>query len=201
MPISLEFFQEWFINNVVRTQREKYPFLQFIKAVCSSLIAKSFNSTCFDDALKFHLRFDTNIFNFDSNYSGKVVSVDTLATSKASADDAGRNPLTKNKLPVIPSVVLYSVDSQPSSEGDYTNDLKNGIYHYYLGAACGIAKKIQFHRQNMPYYREARIGRTSALSAVQLRELYNAEISMIGNNLHRNGQYLFINPIVIVFSF
>ena len=199
LPISLEFFQEWFINNVVRNQREKYPFLQFIKAVCSSLIAHSFNSACFDNALKFQLRFDTNIFNLDRSYTGKVPSVRTLAKSKANADDASRAVLmdTSEKTPIIPSLVLYSVDSQPTSEGDYSNDLSNGIYHYYLGASCGIAKKIQFQRQNMPYYREARIGRTSALSAVQLRELYNAQVEMVGNNLHRNGQYLFINPIAI----
>ena len=197
LPISLEFFQEWFINHVVRNQREKYPFLQFIKAVCSSLIARSFNSTCFDDALKFQLRFDTNIFNFDKSYSGKVVSVGTLAQSKADADAKSCQPLEKQSDTVVPSIVLYSVDSQPTSEGDYTNDLQNGIYHYYLGASCGIAKKIQFQRQNMPYYREARIGRTSALSAVQLREMYNTQIDMIGNNLHRNGQYLYVNPVAI----
>tara|TARA_R110002020_G_scaffold49_8_gene321 strand:+ start:81 stop:4316 length:4236 start_codon:yes stop_codon:yes gene_type:complete len=197
IPISLEFFQEWFVNHVVRSQREKYPFLQFIKAVCSSLIAKSFNSTCFDDALKFQLRFDTNIFNFDKSYTSKVVNVDTLAASKARADETSCQPLTKPGDVVVPSIVLYSVDSQPTSEGDYTSDLENGIYHYYLGASCGIAKKIQFQRQNMPYYREARIGRTSALSAVQLRELYNTQIDMIGNNLHRNGQYLYVNPVAI----
>ena len=197
LPISLEFFQEWFVNNVVRSQREKYPFLQFIKAICSSLIAHSFNSACFEDALKYHLRFDTNVFNFDKSYTGIFPTVDTLAESKARADDVARQPLMSTKTPLIPSIVLYSVDSQPTSEGDYTSDLENGIYHYYLGASCGIAKKIQFQRQNMPYYREARIGRTSALSAVQLRELYNAQIDMIGNNLHRNGQYLFINPVAI----
>ena len=197
LPISLEFFQEWFVNNVVRSQREKYPFLQFIKTICSSLIAHCFNSACFDDALKFQLRFDTNIFNFNESYTGRNPSVETLALSKALADDQARATLSSDLDPPIPSIVLYSVDSQPTSEGDYTNDLENGIYHYYLGASCGIAKKIQFQRQNMPYYREARIGRTSALSAVQLRELYNAQIEMVGNNLHRNGQYLFINPIAI----
>jgi len=196
LPISLEYFQEWFVNNVVRSQREKYPFLGFIKAVCSSLIAHSFNSACFNDALQFHLRFDTSIFNLDKSYTGKVISTKALAKSKNRADMISRK-LFVDDTHVVPSMILYSVDSQPTSKGDYTSDLKNGIYHYYLGASCGIAKKIQFQRQNMPYYREARIGRTSALSAVQLRELYNAQIEMVGNNLHRNGQYLFINPIAI----
>lgn len=197
LPISLEYFQEWFVNNVVRVQREKYPFMAFIKHVCSSLIAKSFNSTCFDDALKFQLRFDTNIFNFDSSFSGKVVDPGTLATSKYDADQRSQKMLTPETKPILPSVVLYSVDSQPTTEGDYKSDLENGIYHYYIGAMCGIAKSINFQRQQIPYMREARIGRTSALSAVQLQELYNAELAMVGNNLHRNGQYIYINPVAI----
>ena len=81
--------------------------------------------------------------------------------------------------------------------GNYDDDLKTGIYHYYLGAACGIAKKISFQRVGIPYYREARLQRTSALSALQLREMYNANIDMIGNNLHKNGQYIYINPVAI----
>ena len=197
LPISLEYFQEWFVNNVVRVQREKYPFMAFIKHVCSSLIAKSFNSTCFDDALKFHLRFDTNIFNFDESFSGKVVDPGKLATSKYNADQRSQKMLTPESKPILPSIVLYSVDSQPTTAGDYKSDLENGIYHYYIGAMCGIAKSIKFQRQQIPYMREARIGRTSALSAVQLQELYNAQLAMVGNNLHRNGQYIYINPVAI----
>ena len=127
------------------------------------------------------------------------MGVETLGKSKGVADRKSLEqlePLSWARQGVIPSLVLYSVDSRPQT-GLYDEDLANGIYHYYLGASCGLAKSINFERQNIPYYREARLQRTSALSAVQLRELYHANLSLIGNTIHRNGQYVYINPIAI----
>ena len=196
LPISLELFQEWFINNIVKPQVETYNLLRFIKIVCSSLIARAFNSICFKDGVKYNLRFDSSIFNFDKSFTGKLATVQDLADSKANSDVKDCAQLDKNTTPSIPTFLIYSVDSRPMT-GNYDDDLKTGIYHYYLGAACGIAKKISFQRLGIPYYREARLQRTSALSALQLREMYNANIDMVGNNLHKNGQYIYINPVAI----
>jgi len=49
----------------------------------------------------------------------------------------------------------------------------------------------------MQYKREARLRREGSLSALQLRELYNVNIDMVGNNLHRNGQYIKVDPTAI----
>jgi hypothetical protein len=196
LPISLELFQEWFINTIVKSQVETFHLLRFIKTICSSLIGKAFNSICFKDGVKYNLRFDSSIFNFDKSFTGKLTTVQDLAKSKANSDVKDCGQLDKNTTPSIPTFLIYSVDSRPLT-GNYDDDLKTGIYHYYLGAACGIAKKISFQRVGMPYYREARLQRQSALSALQLREMYSANIDMIGNNLHKNGQYIYINPVAI----
>jgi hypothetical protein len=45
--------------------------------------------------------------------------------------------------------------------------------------------------------REARLQREGSLSALQLRELYNVSIDMVGNTLHRNGQYIKVDPTAI----
>jgi len=196
IPVSLEFFQEWFINNVVKGQASKYNLLRFIKTVCSSLIAKAFNSICFEGGPQFSLRFDTATFNFDRSFAGEIVNVDTLAKSKANAQKNDCGELIAEKPQTVPAFVVSSMDSKPLT-GDYIHDLRRGIYHYYLGASCGIAKSIKFNRTGIPYYREARLQRTSALSALQLREMYNVNIDMVGNTIHRNGQYIYVNPVAI----
>jgi hypothetical protein len=194
IPISLEFFQEWFINNIVKPQADKYNLLRFIKTVCSSLISRAFNSLCFEDGPKFSLRFDTATFNFDQSYAGKNITSTTLAQSKSRAQESSCGKLSG--APSIPAFIVASMDSRPKT-GNYNHDLDVGIYHYYLGAACGIAKSIKFDRTGIPYYREARLQRTSALSALQLREMYNISIEMVGNTIHKNGQYIYVNPIAI----
>ena len=92
-------------------------------------------------------------------------------------------------------VLLYSTDSRPRAlSGEYDPDTKRGIYHHYLGAACGLVKTINFSRQDQAYLRESRIQKEGALGAEQLRELYSANIDLVGNTLYKNGMYIYINP-------
>jgi hypothetical protein len=194
VPISLTYFQEWYVNHVIRPQREGYTLLAFIKDIAANLIGKAFNSICFENALQYHLKFDITTFNLANSYKGKTVTIPELGASKKLADARSRTQLQPQKKNVIPSIIFYSPASKPRS-GDYDKDLKNGIYHYYLGSACGLNKTIKFNRMDMPYYREARMSKAGNLSATQLRELYTVSMDMIGNTLHKNGQYLYIEPI------
>ena len=194
IPISLTYFQEWYVNHVIRPQREGYTLLSFVKDVASGLVAKAFNNVCFENTLQYHLKFDIATFNLAASYRGSEASWKELAESKALADARSAKQLEPRNANVIPSIVFYSVNSKPRS-GDYDDDLKSGIYHYYLGSACGLNKTIKFNRMDMPYYREARMSKSGNLSATQLRELYTVSMEMIGNTLHKNGQYLYIEPI------
>lgn len=194
IPISLTYFQEWYVNKVIRPQREGYSLLSFVKDVASALIGKAFNSICFENALQYTLKFDVATFNLGRSFVGKTSSAKWIAKAKRTGDTRSRRQLTGGDSPVIPSLILYSVNSKPRT-GNYGVDLGNGIYHYFLGGACGLNKNIKFKRMDMPYYREARISRRGNLSAMQLRELYSISMDMIGNTLHKNGQYLYIEPI------
>ena len=194
IPISLTYFQEWYVAHVIRPQREGYALLSFIKDICAGLIGKAFNSICFENTLQYHLKFDITTFNLANSFRGSEASLDDLAVSKKLGDERSVKQLLKEKKNVIPTIIVYSVASRPRT-GDYETDLENGIYHYYLGSACGLNKTIKFNRMDMPYYREARMSKRGNLSATQLRELYTVSMDMIGNTLHKNGQYLYIEPI------
>ena len=200
IPISIKYFQEWFVNNVVRPQKETYPLLKFIKDMCSGLIGKSFGNICFSKNLPTQVKFDTSIFTQSGlTRLGKKHGEIDLALFKKSID-AGRTASAKKtstNITTSPALVLYSADSKPNAIGNRNEDHRNGIYHYAMGARCGLAKKISFNRVDQPYLREARIARVGALGAEQLRELYTVDLDMVGNTLHKNGQYLYIEPITI----
>jgi hypothetical protein len=57
-----------------------------------------------------------------------------------------------------------------------------------------LVKTINFSRQDQAYLRESRIQKEGALGAEQLRELYSADIDLVGNTLYKNGMYIYINP-------
>ena len=53
-------------------------------------------------------------------------------------------------------------------------------------------KKISFNKADTPGLKEARQAEQGGLS--QLREVYNAEVSMLGNNLYIPGMRIYVNP-------
>jgi hypothetical protein len=198
LPISLDKFNEWFVNTVIKEKVDSYPLLNFIRDICSGLISKAYSSVCFEEIFQFHVTFNTSDFRMEDAYRGKSPSLDELAHSarKASINDRARFTPESTLPPSIPTSILYSVDSRPMT-GDRISDMQEGVYHYFLGARCGLAKEIVFERQDMPFYREARISKDGSLGAQQLKELYTVNMSMMGNTLHKNGTFVYIDPIAI----
>ena len=198
IPISLDAFQLWFKDNVVKSEKNTYFLLYFIKDICKDLITKALSSKCFGKEFNFQQRFDAqpltlglkqgkiNEFISNETYPAKKVG-EAQAEVRCGLDSA------QTKL----GLLLYSTDSRPRGllgMKSYDNDTNRGIYHHYLGSACGLVKTINFSRQDQAYLRESRIQKEGALGAEQLRELYSADIDLVGNTLYKNGMYIYINP-------
>lgn len=199
IPISLDKFNEWFMNDVIVPKKDSYFLLNFIKDVCAGLVSKAYNEVCFEGLFQFNVRFDTATFRLADNFAGKRgITLEQLAQSsrKAKRKDKLRLSKESSAKPSIPSIIVYSVDSRPNT-GDRATDMQEGIYHYFLGGRCGLASEINFNRQDMPFYREARISKDGSLGAQQLKELYSIDMKMIGNSLHKNGTFVYVDPIAI----
>ena len=195
LPISLDLFQSWFIKNVVRKDREKYYFMPFIKDVVAELVSNSLSSKCYgvNNKFKFYQRFDVQPLTYVSDGTALTsVRAIGLAANKLNDGTAKASSKVRNGL------IMFSTDSRPKGlKGKREEDIEKGIYHHYLGAACGLVKNINFQREDQPYLREAKIQKNGALGAEQLRELFSVSIDMVGNNLFKNGQYTYVNPTLI----
>lgn len=198
IPISLDAFQLWFKDNVIKKERNTYFLLYFIKDICNDLITKALSSKCFGKEFNFQQRFDVQpltlareeakncVFTPNRTYSAKKVG---------SAQAAVRCELDPAQTEL--GLLMYPTDSRPKrllGSKSYKSDTKRGIYHHFLGSACGLVKTINFSRQDQAYLRESRIQKEGALGAEQLRELYSANIDLVGNTLYKNGMYIYINP-------
>jgi len=192
IPISLDAFQVWYKDYVVKRDRDKYYFLHFVKDICASLITKALASKCFGPDVRMTQRFDAQpitVFNTKDFGPNKLVTMRRL--------NAERKRLKSTTPPekVGMGLVLLSTDSKPKGlNGIYEEDVEQGVYHHYLGSQCGLVKTINFNRENQPYLRESKIQKAGSLGAEQLRELYSAELELYGNTLYKNGQYVYINP-------
>jgi hypothetical protein len=196
IPISTEAFQLFFKNRVVKKNRETYHFLYFIKELCGELITKALNKTCFGPDISFQQRFDVRPLTYipeDQSAQPQPASkyVRTLARQ---ADILPSTPIGDTRQ----ALILLPTDSRPRNlTGDYESDTNKGIFHHYIGASCGLLKTLQFSREDQEYLREAKIQREGALGAEQLRELYSSRLELVGNNLYKNGMYIYINPTLL----
>lgn len=199
IPISIDAFQLWFKDYVVKKNLDRYYFLHFVKDVCDTLITDALKTKCFAQGFDFRQRFDAQPMHLSKRESGslrftpnstvrsaKIAEARALVKCHTDADDHEMG------------LILYSTDSTPKNlVGRYGDDLKRGIYHHYLGASCGLVKNISFSRNDQPFLRVARLQRQGVLGAEQLRELYSANIDLVGNDLYRNGSYIYVNPTLV----
>jgi hypothetical protein len=210
IPISVDAFSEWFLQNVIKPGRDSYYLLHFIKDVLASLVSAALNPSCFTGLPSTPTRFATSdiLLKGTAIAANQIWTADSIVGARPSESKVQpRNSLFSLKshenTPPIPTFFIYSTDSRPQGSPDaagnppFEEDLENGIYHFYLGSSAGLVKRINFTRADQPYLREAKIQRYGTLGTEQLRELYNVQMSMIGNTLLKNGQYIFINPVAI----
>jgi hypothetical protein len=82
-------------------------------------------------------------------------------------------------------------------KGCHDYDMANGIYHLEIGRDRGIVKEIKFKRSDFPGVKEHAMTRDENLGFQNLREPYDADVTLVGNTLFSNGDLVFLNPMTV----
>ena len=196
LPIPFHDFQQFFFEVVVRKQLSSYPLRQFVKDVIERLVKKVLQpSECFPG---------------DKEGRAINISVNNFPISEGTATNAGIGgncqgrlvmdafpnasiePLGEDARPM--NCMLFYMNSYKAAElkANDIDDRNKGIYHYYIGLDRGLIKSINFSKADQQGLREARQGEDGNLG--QIRDVYNAKVKMVGNNLYYPGMKLFLNP-------
>ena len=200
VPISLETFSRWFNKSVVAPGKETYLISNFIRDVITDLIPMSLGQECYEYAPKQKIRFTMLPMTINSPNGNFFKDV---GTTRANIDDIAF-PKQKDYYDGQQTEDLLYIYAETESPyrltGDYEEDRKKGIPHFYWGADTGFVKNISFSREDQPYLRESNIKRAVDDGSVGvgkiLREKYNAAISLFGNTLYYPGQKVYVNPSV-----
>lgn len=107
VPVSVELFNRWFVNNVVESNRNSYPLLEFMRDVAKDLLLPVINRQCFN-TLRFRrswteqgaIWWDTR----EAKLKTATVSLpsknnsdkgEAIALTSAGANNAGENPFNQ----------------------------------------------------------------------------------------------------------
>lgn len=208
LPISFDLFTNWFAETVVKKQKKRYLFRDFIKDVINLLIPTAAKSLCFTDEVVGLADVDITNFTVKGDSSGNdVFSKFTNNIGRVRPNDPGfREALQRvRKEGYKKNAKLYnhlfincSALTSGDLQGEEQNDFKKGIYHFYLGNEKGFIKRAKFKKNADPNIRAANLQRANQdPNAESLTDLYDLEVTMIGNSLFYPGQIFYVNPLLL----
>lgn len=198
IPISYDDFQLFFFETVVRKELASYPLRTFIKDVLERLVKKVLQPReCFAKGRE-QRQVDIGMTNFTVRSSvAKQMGLDSNTSSSRFQLDISefinQNPEGSDPDSDYNCMLLYMTSyASFDLEADEEEDRKKGIYHYFIGAERGLIQKIEFSRSDVQGLREARQAESRNLG--QIRDVYNANVRMVGNTLYIPGMKVFLNP-------
>jgi len=207
IPVSVEWFTEWFSNTVISQNKSEYQLLYFLRDLCSKLINNIMSSACDKSGvLKLQNKFNSVDFFIKNDSDGysflyKKKKEYMQTSQELSVDDINEvitlhSPLkgedTSNTTQYI---AFYCYDASSPVDVKCDEDQTKGIYHFYFGRDRGLVKNINFAKSQTTGLRELNYVReSSGRGWSQLMTPYDVEMKMVGNNLFKNGMMIFINP-------
>ena len=217
VPISVNFFIEWFLQDVVGQNRRIYPAMQFIQSVLTTLIQPILTRQCKElkNIPRQYLQLRTSFLSAGGRPGS---TVDPLTLLKNQLDrtrlnvdgafiDATRGSRSilrppSEGSPVYHYMLIYALNTASLEDlaGDPRADRARGIYHFGIGRNSGLLKNIKFSKTDFSL-REARLERellSHATGLAVLANVYSVKIKTFGNTLFVPGSRIYIDPTGVI---
>lgn len=224
IPISLNLFQEFMIEKVIKPRKTRYPVNQFLKDILSELVYPAIQPRILGQgaAVNASIRFSTAYFTFPTvaggldlytslrpadirNYPPPLNEemfnlINAYKANKLASSDLRKiseiYKIPKDKqMKNVNYVFVYSSSRFPKNlNGDEADDIQMGVFHFRMGTETGIIKKVNFELLQIIGQREL-VARTEGKGyGNSLKQYYNATVDMFGNDIFRPGDYVYIHP-------
>lgn len=211
-PIEIDLLKQFLVENMIKPKKEQYSLFSFIKDVLSSIVVHGVNSfqRQNDEVDKYaNISLASILVNLGNrsnegpletlfmNEGSSIIEGVNLIQGKDKLEPYYINLLNNDHRYYYTYNLLYDKtmkDFVPLNDPE--GDAKNGIFHFTYGQDYGLIKSINFSRADQPYLKEAKAVGKQTFYLGQFRDRYNADITMIGNNLYYPGMILYIRPSV-----
>ena len=202
IPVSLEEFNVWYKDTVIDKNKTAYMILAFLNDIMSKMIWTALGSHCYGGSIapgqlgassfQYTLT-DRNKEPIPKKEGGypRVTSKPALRKIVDKHSGKGKDAQGYMNYMVLHASTHAAATMNP---GDLEADEKNGVYHFGLGMDRGIIKSIDFKASKIKGNTEYRTMEGGAKNIAQLYQKYDADISIWGCPMFRNGQYLYIDP-------
>lgn len=192
IPVSSAMVMEWWKAEVVEKQRDSFPLNSFITSILTRVVVPALKPGCFPKADPVNADVSKTAITLPALFGAAPLEGGRTTLAEVAEKFTDLEVLEETDTPDYEYMFYYIQSTGNSMTGDPEEDRPKGIYHYDIGRDTGLIKKISFKKADTPGLKEARQADLGGLS--QLREVYNCDISMVGNNLYIPGMRVYVNP-------
>jgi hypothetical protein len=217
IPIAFNSLLEFFLEKIYKPQKMEYSLYQFIKDVITALVEPAINlrsvansginqysNTSLATNIITLKSKDKNIAPLDPFIKRPISGGTTISNNNNIVLDG---KVKKDIKPYYPSnsqqgnyyfyYFIYDIYLKDfGGKGNLVEDSKRGIYHYTIGQDYGLIKSINFKKSDQPYLRESKSIGKKTIYLGQFRDIYQASVNMVGNNIYTPGMILLLKPSV-----
>ena len=201
IPINFDTFLVWFKDNIVAKQRKNYVIRDLISDFFTQLVIPTLqgNTSSPEIGRKYNVFFDQKTVYSYGNSTSPTLLGPNRTISNSLLEPTSRYDSYSTPTPADHNIIYVSLKpADPDSLGkvyeSLENDRKENISHFWVGDTKGLIKSIKFKRVEQPGLKEAKATKESFIPLNQLRDLYNADITMFGNHYYYPGDTIFIHP-------
>jgi hypothetical protein len=210
IPISYNYFNAWFFDNVIKQGLNNYTLRSFLRDLCSKLLNNVLSPTRYgplNPARSFVTRIQSvrvdkdsklNQYWLDSYSSPKErINVEGLLRNMRQKAGGKKGSATIKQTEWI---YLYTMGSSSDflakHKGNSTFNINNDIPHYYIGGQHGILKSVSFSRTNIPGKLEAALasGAEPTRKNLLFQNKYDAQVEIFGNPIFKPGMLIYLDP-------
>lgn len=195
VPISLNLFLTWYMDKVVKPQKETYLLSEFIRELIIELVIPILEKDkCYFDVGITSPRLTIGFYSVpdigNTMVPGKQYKLDDLRAGRKKISSGDKHHNIKNLVHYLYIYVMN--DTINSYRGNYDEDVKRGVYHLVLGADRGLVRSIKFTKQNIPRGEEV-MADAATKDQQGFSGFYNAHVVMVGNTVFELGSRLYID--------
>ena len=212
IPISLESFSNFMIEQVVSQDKIYYSYFSFLDDLLSHMFTNVLGSECFGGLIESKLRPATGIIESpkvirDSAFSFGTNKYKSLDLNKCTPDTPAFYPTcgfdNTQRSNSHTHFVIYSSNVkddklagtlEPGVRDDPIGDRNRGIIHTAFGLDRGLLRNVQFQRTDQEYLPEARFAAEGDNIFNQIANVYDVTFGFSGTTLFRPGQLIYFNP-------
>ena len=207
IPISLEFFNTWFVKKVVKPLRNNYYLRDFLRDIAAEMIDNAIEPFIFGPIGRLkHSSISFSTFSLPANErtesafspGRKERNIDFGGTAIPSYDEDFGKTLLSNIFMMYykSSTNRDMIGSRVPNDIDQVGDIARGIMHFRFGASRGIVKSINFSKQDIPGAREARILKSQSIAGRNqlFSNKYDCNVTLFGTPMFKPGMLVYVDP-------